>query len=92
MAAKRKPNIKNKRDAVATHCGLDYAEVEDYRYHYGHTSQAVYAFTDFYICITKGNQKPATHRDGSKWNWIEVPNAYINIDGFKVWKAGTEIV
>lgn len=78
--------IKSKRDAMAAHCGLDFAETEDYRYHYGLTTQPVWAFTRYYICVTKGNQKPAKHRQGTEWNWQEIPDPFVNKDGYKIWK------
>lgn len=82
--------IKSKRDALATHCNLDFAETEDYRYHYGHTSQPVWAFTDHYYCVTKRGQKPAKHTSGLEWKWQEVKNDFVNKDGYVIWKAPTE--
>jgi len=83
--------IKSKRDALATHLMLDFSETEDYRYHYGHTSQPVWAFTDCYYCVTRLNQKPAKHiLSEIDWNWEEVKNDFINKDGYKIWKADTE--
>lgn len=79
--------IKSKRDAIAQHLSLDIAEVEDYRYHYGHTTQPVYAFTSSYYCATKMNQRPAKHRDGMAWEWVEVKDDYVNRGGYKIWKS-----
>jgi len=84
-------NIKSRRDALAAHLSLDLADVNYYRYHTGHTSIPVYAFTEAYYCVTRGSEKPAKHRDGIEWKWVEVPDNYINQDGYKIWKAGTEI-
>lgn len=78
--------IKNKKDAICAHLMLDTAELEDYRYHYGHTSQPVYAFTYSYYCATKGKQKPAIHRSGLQWDWKEVPDPFVNGFGYKIWK------
>lgn len=85
-----KKNIKSKRDAFAQHCVLDFAETEDYRYHYGLTTQPVWAFDDCYYCVTNESQRPAKHRDGSIWQWQEIKNDFINKDGWKIWKAPTE--
>lgn len=79
--------IKSKRDAFATHCGLDYAETEHYRYHYGHTSQPVWAFDSCYYCVTKGSQKPAKYKgDADHWTWEEVKDNFVNTYGYKIWK------
>ena len=79
--------IKTKRQAIAAHLGLDFSETKDYVYHYGRTSQTVYAIDESYYCVTKGNQKPATHRDGMEWKWVEVSDAFVNKAGYKVWKS-----
>lgn len=82
--------IKSKREAFAEHCMLDFSETEDYRYHYGHTSGPVWAFSECYFSVTKKGQKPPTHRSGLKWNWVEVKNDYVNKDGYIIWKAETD--
>jgi len=82
--------IKNKREAIAQHLMLDYAEVEDYRYHYGHTTQPVYAFTGAYYCATKGTQKPAKHKYDIEWDWQEQKDDYLNQYGYRIWKAISE--
>jgi len=80
--------IKSKRQAIATHLGLDASDIEHYRYHYGLTSQPVYAFSDCYYCATKGNQKPATHINGSiVWKWEAVTDGYLQKSGYKIWKS-----
>ncbi len=82
--------IKSKRDALAQHLMLDFAETEDYRYHYGHTSQPVWAFDSGYYCVTKGAQKPATHRPGLEWKWVEKKDDFLNRENYHVWFAKTE--
>lgn len=82
--------VKNKRDAIAAHLMLDYSEVEDYRYHFGLTTQPVYAFTDAYYCVTKGSQRPAKHREGLEWDWKEVVDDFVNRDGYRIWKSTTK--
>lgn len=77
--------IKNKRDAIAQHLMLDYAEVEDYRYHYGHTTQPVYAIDDSYYCATKTS--PAKHRYNMSFNWVEVSDEFVNKNGYKIYKS-----
>lgn len=79
--------IKSKRDAFAQHMMFDYAETEDYRYHYGHTTQPVWATDGLYICVTKHNQKPAKHRNNFEWDWNEVRNDLVNKDGYKIWES-----
>lgn len=81
-------SIKTKRQAVAQHLGMDSSEMEDYRYHYGHTSQPVYALDDTYYCAVKKGQKPATHREGMDWKWTEVKDDYVNGFGYKIFKHG----
>ena len=73
--------------ALASHLQMDIQELKDYRYHYGHTSRPVYAVSDNYYCCTKGSQKPATHRSGMPWEWVEVKDNFINNFGYKIWKA-----
>jgi hypothetical protein len=79
--------IQNKNEAFASHCGLEISEAKEYRYHQGRTSHPVWAINDEYYCVTKGNQKPAVHRDGMTWNWIEIPDEMINNFGYRVWKS-----
>jgi len=78
--------IKNKREAIAHHLMLDYYEVEDYRYHYGHTTQPVYAIDDYY-CAVKANQKPAKHRYDMDFNWVEIADEFLNKNGYKIYKS-----
>lgn len=80
-----KHTIKNKRDAIAQHLMLDYSEVEDYRYHYGHTTQPVYAIDDAYYCATKTS--PAKHRYDMEFNWVEVADEFLNKNGYKIYKS-----
>jgi hypothetical protein len=78
--------MKTPTEALANHLQMDYSELKDYRYHYGHTSRPVYALEDSYYCITKGSQKAATHRSGMEWEWVEVKDRFINEHGYKIWK------
>ncbi len=80
-------NTMTKNEAFAIHCGLDTSESKEYRYHYGRTSQPVYAIDNAYYCVTKGNEKPAIHRDGMEWNWSEIADSYLNENGYKIWVA-----
>jgi hypothetical protein len=75
--------VKTKRQAMAYHYCMDIAETEDNRYHYGRTTQPVWAFNSFYCCVTKETQRPAKHRDGMAWDWEQVGE----VDGFKIWEA-----
>lgn len=83
--------IKSKRDALAAHLGLDLADLGYYRYHYGRTVGAIYAFTSGYYCATKGSQKPVKHKD-MEFTWTEVKDAFVNQSDFKIWfmKAESE--
>lgn len=87
MIAKKLKSIKSKRDALAAHLSLDFSETEDYRYHYGHTSQPVWAFDSAYYCVTRMKQRPAKHKNGLSWDWYEVHDAFLNDNGYKIWKA-----
>jgi hypothetical protein len=87
---KTKKNVKSRKDALALRLGLDLADVEYYRYHPGATSVPVYAFDYCYYCVTRKTEKPATHRDGMEWAWVEVKDDYINRDGWHIWKSTNE--
>lgn len=75
--------MKTKRDALSYHYCLDWAETEDYRYHYGRTSIPIYAFNSCYACVTKGNQKPAKHRDGMQFDWKKI----AEVESFIIWES-----
>jgi hypothetical protein len=79
--------MKSKLEAIATHLMMDISELKDYRYHFGRTSQPVFAIGDSYYCITKLTQKPAKHRDGMIWNWFETKDEYLNTYGYHVWES-----
>jgi hypothetical protein len=74
-----------KNQAFASHCGLDLSESREYRYHTGRTSQPVWAIDNAYYCVTKGNELPATHRDGMEWNWTEIADQHLNQYHYKIW-------
>lgn len=80
--------IRSKREAIAQHLMLDYSEVEDYRYHYGHTTQPVYAIDDVYYCISKG--APAKHKYDMEFNWTEVKDDFVNQAGYKIYKSNSQ--
>jgi hypothetical protein len=82
-----KKNVKSRKDALAAHYMMDIADVDDYRYHAGLTNIPVYAFDRCYVCVTKGNQKPAKHRDGMDWEWKEIKDDFINQDGWRLWES-----
>jgi len=83
--------IKSKREAFATHYGLDYADTEDYRYQYGRTTQPVWVVNDKYITVSKVGQAPAKHRNGIEWNWEEIKDEFINRDGWIIWESQVKI-
>lgn len=76
---------KTKAQAFANHTGLALNELPDYRYHYGRTTTAVYWIDDSYYCVTKGNEKPAVHRDGMEFDWVQMTDNFAAADGFKIW-------
>jgi hypothetical protein len=83
--------IKNRKEALATFLGMDVAEIDDYRYHYGRTTKPVWAFTSSYYCVTKINEKPAKYRDDeSKWEWVNMPDKLVLEFGYKIWKCSNE--
>lgn len=69
--------------ALAEHLGIDYSELKDYRYHAGKSSTPIYAIDDCYYCAGK---KAAIHMD-IEFDWIEVPDKYINSFGIKIFKT-----
>lgn len=77
--------INTKKEALATHLGMDSAELSEYRYHYGRTSVPVYAIGGDYYCVVK-YEKPAKHINSIKWDWVEVTDLYINKFGFKIFR------
>jgi hypothetical protein len=83
--------IKNRKEALALHLMLDYSEVENYRYHYGHTTIPVYAIDEDYYCVTRKGEKPAKHRYSIEWIWYEQKDSLCNFWGYKIYKATSNI-
>ena len=79
--------IKNRTDAIATHLGMDIVEVREYRYHQGRTNLPVWSIDNHFYCVTKGNQKPARHRDGLEFNWVRVKDNYVELDDWLIYKS-----
>ena len=52
------------REAIATHLGYDYAEMEDYRYQPTRTTVPVYAVREAYYCAPTSRQAPPIG-----WRW-----------------------
>ncbi len=80
--------IKSKKEAIATHLDMSYEDLEWHRYHYGHTSQPVYAFDKAYYCATKGSQKPAKYLGyggDEMWEWQKKEDDYLTRQGYTIW-------
>jgi hypothetical protein len=77
--------MKTKKEAIATFLGMDTTELKDYTYQEGRTNSPVYSVSNKYYCATK-NSKPSKHRD-IIFDWVEIPNDFINRQGFKIWKS-----
>jgi len=73
--------LKTKRQAFAEHCQIDFESTEDYRYHYGRTKTPVWAISDNYITITKGEKPPKFN--GSIWDKKE--DAFLQSQGYQAW-------
>ena len=77
--------VKSKRDAITAHLGLDLADLKDYVYHYGLTTQIVYAFSDAYYCVTRHKESPAKHRENeNRWKWVKQKDDFIKQDGYYI--------
>jgi hypothetical protein len=76
--------IKSGKAALANHFGWDIAEVDDHIYQRGMFSKNVYTVGNSYYCVTKTT--PAKSRDinGTKFDWKEVKDDFINRDGWKI--------
>jgi hypothetical protein len=76
----------SKVEAIAHHTGLEYSEVKDCRYHFGHTTKPIYAVGETYITCTRIGEKPGQGR----WRtlkWVEVADSFVNQNGYKIYKA-----
>lgn len=83
--------IKSRAEALARHLDWDIADLRDYRYHYGRTSVPVWSVGDTYYCVTKDSQKPARHRDGIEWGWVDkTADITLKSLGFRVWESKSE--
>lgn len=78
---------KNRKQLLATFLTIDSSELEDYRYHHGLTSIPVYVIDDTYYCVTKGKQKPATHRHGLEWKWEHTKEVLNGAGDYIVWES-----
>ncbi len=74
------------KEALAIHLQWDMAELKEVRYHAGRTNLPVYSIGNLYMCVTRLNQKPATHRD-INFEWVEKKDEFTNNLGYKIWEA-----
>jgi hypothetical protein len=72
---------------LATEFCSDIRDIQDSRYHYGHTSRPVYTLGDSYWCATKCNEKPTSHHSGISWIWIPHKSTFAESVGWQIWKA-----
>jgi len=79
--------IATRRQAMAIYWGCDVSDVNDCIYHPTRTSIPVYTSAENYFCVTKKNEKPATHRDGFDWDWKKQTDALIESNDWQIWKA-----
>ena len=73
--------MKTSKEALATHLGMDYSDLNDCRYQYGRTPYPIYNIGETYYCCFKGSKK--------LWNsdtiiWVEVKDEYIDSFGFRI--------
>lgn len=81
--------MKSAKEALATHLGMDTAELTEYRYQPGRFTKTVYAVADSYYCAGKDSlslPKP-TRESGMTISWAEVPDPYVNGCGWKIFSA-----
>ena len=78
------------REAIATHLGMDLAELKEHHYQPGRWTRAVYSMEDGYYCAVEHNwqlPEPTRWQDGGL-AWEEVPDAHINEMGWRIFKGG----
>lgn len=82
--------IKSAKSALANHFGWDIAEMKDYEYQAGlYTKQVFSVGADDYYCAStdpKKLPKPVSKNRGSDFNWVEVPDNFVNKYGWKIFK------
>lgn len=78
--------MKTAKEALATHLGMNYADLSEYNYQYGHWSKSIYAIGDNYFCCVKEGQKPATptRKGVANKEWTELKDEYVNKYGWKL--------
>jgi len=80
--------MKTSKEALCTHLNADWYSLSEYAYHPGRYSRTVYAIADGYYCATKDGKLPKpTKSTEPNFEWVEVPDAWVNKYGFKIYKA-----
>ncbi len=76
--------MKSSKEALATHLGMDIAELKNYVYQSGYFTKPVYTIENRYYCCSKNT--PAKSRDsyGTQFIWIEVKDEFVNKHGWKI--------
>ncbi len=83
--------IKTSKQALATHLGMDFADMEHYRYRGRVQTIPVYAVGNEYYCSSK--TKPAKEIGSNitdELKWGEVKDDFVNRDGWKIFQAKSE--
>lgn len=85
-------SIKSAKGALATHFNCDIADMKGMEYQYGRYTKQVYSSGNDYYCATKNPKqlpKP-TQKNDDGFVWKEVADAFVNRDGWKIFKATGE--
>jgi hypothetical protein len=82
------------RSAIASHLGMDVAEIEDCRYQPTRTPCAVYVSRDDeFLTATKTSRKPRESDDYhfGTWKWSQIETqGYVKAVGWHIWLADRE--
>ncbi len=80
--------IKTARQALATHWGIDFADVPDYHYTAILYNIPVYAIGNDYFCASKKSPaKEIGMNITDELQWSEVKDEFVNKEGWKIFKA-----
>lgn len=81
--------MKTAREALANHLSMDMSNMKYYVYQDGRYTKTVYALNDAYYCAAKdANKLPKpTRKETAPFNWIEIPDTWVNRYGWKIFRA-----
>ena len=63
---------------------MNFSDIQEYRYHYGHTDRPIYAIGQEYYCAVKIGQKPAKHRS-MDFDWKEYNSSFAKSIGWQIY-------